>query len=348
MGGGKRSGSPTAEATQGRGPSPGLGPEHGVWPRLGGIIGRSPAPARATKGRVRLDVPDEVRNKVAADGNAAWLEELPAIVESLAQDWSLTIGATLRGGHAALVAEATLADGTGTVLKVGVPSTRRELGFEAAALRLADGHGCASLLRDDLDRGALLLERLGAALYDVVPDPAARHDMLCGIAARLWRPVGSDVDLPTGADRARQYADLLPRLWEETGRACSRNTVEDALACVERRRRAHDDRRAVLVHGDVHDLNALQAPDGAFKLVDPDGLRAEPACDLGTIVRCNPDADDDLRVRVERLAARTGVDATAIWEWGTIHRVIGGLYSRSIGFQPFSDLLLAQADRLTG
>jgi streptomycin 6-kinase len=42
------------------------------------------------------------------------------------------------------------------------------------------------------------------------------------------------------------------------------------------------------------------------------------------------------------------VDATAIWEWETIHRVISGLYSRSIAFQPFGDLRLAEADRLTG
>jgi hypothetical protein len=87
---------------------------------------------------------------------------------------------------------------------------------------------------------------------------------------------------------------------------------------------------------------------GTFKLIDPGGLRAERACDLGTIMRCNPDAGDDLHARAKRLAAHTGVDATAIWEWGTIHRVIGGLYSRQIGFQPFGDLLLAEADRLTG
>lgn len=129
-----------------------------------------------------LDIPDEVWNKVIADGNAAWLDGLPSVVESLAQEWSLTIGATLRGGQAALVVEATLADGTAAVLKVGVPGTRREITFEATALRLADDDGCASLLRDDLDRGALLLERLGAAIYDVVPDPATRHG--CGPARR--------------------------------------------------------------------------------------------------------------------------------------------------------------------
>lgn len=295
-----------------------------------------------------IDVPDEVRNKVVADGNAAWLDELPSVVESLAQQWSLTVGPTLRGGHAALVIEATLDDGTAAVLKIGVPGTRRELGFEATALRLVNGDGCASLLRDDLDRDALLLERLGAAMYDIVPDPATRNDLLCDIAVRMWRPVRPDVDLPTGADKARESADLVSRLWEETGRPCSRATVEDALACSERRRLAHDDGRAVLVHGDVHGLNALQAADGTFKLVDPNGLRAEPACDLGTIIRNDPDRGDDLRERTERVAVRTGVDATAIWEWGTIHRVVSGLYSRSIGFQPFGDLMLAKADRLTG
>lgn len=295
-----------------------------------------------------IDVPDEVWNKVVADGNAAWLDELPSIMASLAKDWSLTVGPTLRGGHAALVIEATLDDGTAAVLKIGVPGTRRELGFEATALRLVNGDGCASLLHEDLDRDALLLERLGATMYDVVSDPATRHDLLCDIAVRMWRPVSPDVDLPTGADKARESADLVSRLWEETGRPCSRATVKDALACAERRRLAHDDGRAVLVHGDVHGLNALQAADGTFKLVDPNGLRAEPACDLGTIIRNDPESVDDLRERTERVAARTGVDATAIWEWGTIHRVVSGLYSRSIGFQPFGDLMLAKADRLTG
>src|SRR3954452_14624289 len=126
-----------------------------------------------------LDVPDAVRNKVVADGNEAWLDELPALVDRLAQDWSLTIGLTLRGGHAAFVVEATLAHGTAAVLKIGVPGTRHQLGREAVALRLAQGDGCATLLRDDVDRDALLLERLGVAMYDVVSDPAVRHDLLC-------------------------------------------------------------------------------------------------------------------------------------------------------------------------
>lgn len=293
-----------------------------------------------------LDVPDDVRRRVVADGDGAWLDELPAIVASLALDWGLTLGGSLRGGVNALVLEATRLDGTAAVLKVSVPGMRRELAFEATALSLADGAGCARLLHQDLDRDALLIERLGPPMYAVVPDPHVRHDLLCDIAARMWRPVAADVDLPTGADKASEYAELLPRLWEATGRPCSPATVDDALACLDSRRRAHDNRHAVLVHGDIHDANALQAADGTFKLIDPVGLRAEPACDLATIIRSNPDAGDDLKRRAERLAARTGVDVTAIWEWGTIHRVMAGLFSRRIGLQPFGDLLLAEADRL--
>ena len=82
--------------------------------------------------------------------------------------------------------------------------------------------------------------------------------------------------------------------------------------------------------------------DNASEYADPN---APTHC--GTIARSNPDNGDDLRERAEQLAIRTDVDATAIWEWGTIHRVMAGLFSRRIGLQPFGDLLLAEADRLT-
>jgi streptomycin 6-kinase len=270
-----------------------------------------------------LDIPDQVRKTVIADGNESWLDELPGVVGSLAREWSVMIGASLAGGHAALVVEVTLADGTAAVLKIGVPG--RDIRQEATVLRLANGAGCA----------------------DIVADPVSRHTLLCEAAVRLWHPIGPGTDLPTGAKLAEQYADRQPRLWEQAGRPYSPATVADALDCMNRRRLAHDDRSAVLVHGDIHEMNALQASDGSYKLVDPAGARAEPACDLGTIVRCNPDLGDDLWARTEQLASRTGVDATAIWEWGTIHRVVSGVYACSIGFQPFGDLLLAEADRLT-
>jgi streptomycin 6-kinase len=56
------------------------------------------------------------------------------------------------------VASAVTADGTGVVLKLGVPNP--ELNTEIEALRLYGGRGAVALLNADAERGALLLERV--------------------------------------------------------------------------------------------------------------------------------------------------------------------------------------------
>ncbi len=181
-------------------------------------------------------------------------------------------------------------------------------------------------MRDDAERGALLLERLGPSLFDLAPPIEERHEILCTTAMRFWRPA-PDCGLPTGAEKAVWLADYIVKTWEATDRPCSERAVAHALTCAERRRVAHDDERAVLVHGDVHQWNALQADHG-FKLVDPDGLLAEAEYDLGIVMREDPVEllEGDPRERARWLAARTGLDATAIWEWGVVERVSTGLY----------------------
>jgi streptomycin 6-kinase len=93
----------------------------------------------------------------------------------------------------------------------------------------------------------------------------------------------------------------------------SERAVEHALPSAERRIAAHDDERAVLVHGDVHQWNALQAP-GGFKLVDPDGLLAEAEYDMGILMREDPVEllEGDPYERARRLANRTGLNPIAI------------------------------------
>ena len=135
----------------------------------------------------------------------------------------------------------------------------------------------------------------------------------------------------------------------ELDRPCSERAVEHALACAARRVAAHDDERAVLVHGDVHQWNVLEA--GAdvelgFKLVDPDGLLAEAEYDLGVVMREDPVElrHGDPHERARWLARRCGLDAAAIWEWGVVERVSTGLLCTRIGLQPVGREMLATAD----
>jgi streptomycin 6-kinase len=268
-------------------------------------------------------------------------------VDHVEQQWDIAVGRPLAGATEAYVAEATTGAGQPVVLKILVPLAGTGARHEITALRVADGRGCVALLRDAPELGALLLERLGPSLFELGLPSARRHEILCDTAAKVWRPA-PDCGLPTGADRARQLATFVAESWEILDHPCSERAIDQALACAHRRETAHDDERAVLIHGDVHQLNALQAgPE--FKLVDPDGLLAEPECDLGTVMRGDPVEllRGDPHERARRLADRAGLDATAIWEWGVIERVASGLHCTRIDVQPLGRQTLAAADAVT-
>jgi streptomycin 6-kinase len=290
-----------------------------------------------------IQVPEVVRQKAFAVGAGVWLDDLPLLVASLEQEWGIAVGDAYSDSTEAFVAEATCADGTPAVLKLLVPRSDDAAENEIAVLRLTSGEGCVRLLRDDAVRGALLLERLGRSLYQLALPIRRRHEILCSTAARVWRPAPG-CGLPTGTEKSRWLADFITATWEELDHPCSERAIDYAITCAARRAEAHRDERAVLVHGDVHQWNALEAPDG-FKLVDPDGLLAQPEYDLGIIMREDV-LDNDPHERARWLAARTGLDATSIWEWGVVERVSTGLLGTKVGLQPISRQMLAVADRL--
>ena len=85
--------------------------------------------------------------------------------------------------------------------------------------------------------------------------------------------------------------------------------------------------------------------DGAFKLVDPDGLLTEPEYDLGVIARDDLLQSSEPRILTRRLATEMGLDADAVWEWSAAERVSTGLLCTRLGFQPFASDLLEAAER---
>lgn len=295
-----------------------------------------------------IDVPPSLRKARIAAGESAWLASLPELVSEMASQWSLSIGGSYDGfGMNALVVEATTTDGAAVVLKLAPPSDGDKLALEATVLRLVDGHGCVRLIDADIARRAILLERLGPSMYDLGIPRRQRHELLLDAVQHMWQPVDPSIRLQSGAERARWTIERLEQVWEQSDRACSKRVLADAIACAQRRAAAHDQSSAVLCHGDLHELNALQANDGTFKLIDPEGVRAEPEYDLGVLMR-NAPGEDDLHERADWLAAVTGCDRTALWEWGTAERVLSGLWCRVVDHQPHGDKQLADAERLCG
>jgi streptomycin 6-kinase len=297
-----------------------------------------------------------LRNRARVRGAERWIDELPERIAALESAWSLQAGPPYESATEAYVAPATLADGTAAVLKILLPWPGGPVNHEPTVLRLAGGHGLVRLLRHDEAHEALLLEALGPPLDQLGLPTTRRHEIMCDTLTQVWRgtrdaPAIATLGLPSGADKATWLADHITELAATLDGAGTPAAIDHALACADRRRRAHDFRRATLVHGDVHQWNTLRHPDGGFRFVDPDGLFAEAEYDLGILMREDPDepddpARDDPRRRARWLADRTGLDEEAIWEWGVVERVSTGLAATAIGLQPVGAQMLKVADRV--
>ncbi len=240
-----------------------------------------------------IDVPDIVANKAREVGAERWLADLDELVAAVIEDWGLVLGNPLTGGTEAYVTHVLRHDGSPAVLKLMIPRSgdgleQSAVTNEATVLELAEGAGCAELYARDDTRGALLMEQLGPSLFDLGLPIADQHRIMVDCAIALWRPA-PDAGLTTGSRKARLLIDFVSKEWERHGRPCREATVEHAIECGERRAAAHRDERSVLVHGDIHQWNTLRTIDGgSHKLVDPDGLLAEPEYDLGILMREDP------------------------------------------------------------
>jgi streptomycin 6-kinase len=258
------------------------------------------------------------------------------------------------------VAEAVTHDGTPAVLKVAMPTGMA--GFvpfeqQLAVLQLAGGDPYVRLLRYDEARRAFLLERLGQPLATLGWPASWQLDTLVRIAARGWRPVTAG-QFPAEAAKARWFGEYIATEWEDLGRPCPEAVAEQAVRCAATREGAFDPCRAVLVHGDAHPFNLLQVPGhgGGFRLIDPEGVAAEPALELGVIIRNLKDGLADREPAEARMimarhcqyAGRlAGADPEAVWQWAFIQRVANGLNMLRIGDHAESDRVLTGVGKLT-
>ena len=159
-----------------------------------------------------LEIPPIVRNKAVLAGAEAWLGVLPELVAGIEADWAIEVGPAYTDSTEAFVARATCADGRPAVLKLLMPRPGDATRNEVTALRLARGRGCVELLREDQDRDALLLERLGRPLQQLGLPIADRHEILCATAMRVWRPA-PESGLPTGAEKGRRLTAFILETW---------------------------------------------------------------------------------------------------------------------------------------
>lgn len=293
-----------------------------------------------------LDPPQRLVHALAGhpdgDAAAAWLAELPGLLEHVLEEWSLTAERVVSpGGRGSLIVLVRLADGTPGALKLIAPGGSASL--EQAALARWDGWGAVRVLRARTHEGALLLERLhGEVSLRSLPEAKAMLEAASAVR-RLWvappeghgfRTVEKHTAATADALRAQAPAEAAP-------------LVEEALAV--RAALVDGTPESVLLHGDFRQgaVLAADAERAPWLAVGPEPLVGERAYDLARLVRdrlhdllASAGAPAVTRRRMHRLADSLDVDRDRLRGWTLYRAVESGVRNLSRGNRADGEALL--------
>ena len=264
------------------------------------------------------------------DDGEVWLQNLPALITSCEERWSIRALPPFPNLSYNYAAPAIRADGGQAVLKLGVPNP--ELTSEIEALRLYDGHGIAQLLEGDAAQGALLLERLqpGTTLVSMDDDEQATV-IAAGVMRQLWRPVPPDHPFPTLERWTQALRNIRDNFDGGTG-PLSEHLVDMAQQLL--RDLLATPTGEVLLHGDLHHDNILQAERQPWLAIDPKGVVGEPEYEVGALLHNPlpkllqmPHPGSVLARRIDILTEQLGFDCQRVVAWGIVNAVLSACWS---------------------
>jgi streptomycin 6-kinase len=225
------------------------------------------------------------------------------------------------------LAPALTAQGQEVIVKIGVPNP--ELSTEIRALRCYGGGAAVDLLDADEQNGLLLLERLrpGSQLSGVEDDAQATV-IAAGMMRDLWRPLPGAPQFPSAANWASGLQRLQQRFGGGTGPFDPR-LVRTAESLFSELLASSDP--PVLVHGDLHHFNMLSAARRPWVAIDPKGLAAERAYEVGALLR-NPAPSRYLdpavqRRRIDVLVDELGFDRRRVVGWAAAQAVLSAWWN---------------------
>ena len=241
---------------------------------------------------------------------SSWLAALPETIRKLRERWGLSLGSPFDHDYVSCswVAPATSADGTPSVLKIGMPHMESEQEIEG--LRFWDGDATVRLLESDDVAIAMLLERCepGTPLLSL---PETEQDVIiAAMLRRLWRkpPPGKFRLLSTLVAHWSEQTLRHQARWPDAGLVTEGLRTFAALAA--------DTSDGVLLATDLHAGNVLQAQREPWLMIDPKPFVGDAAYDLTQhLLNCEERLQADASGLIRRVANLAAVDTERVFMW---------------------------------
>ena len=313
-----------------------------------------------------MQISEPVKKNAESLGSegAQWLKSLPHLLRQYHVRWGFIAEQTLHGGaRSHVVAGQCRVGQTRCVLKIELPDG--SCAGEAWTLMEADGKGYVRLLEQDLRNNAILVERGGISLHENKPAVDTQLRIGAELLNEAWLHVDKvgDGQAPIqtfnkatslGKAITTQYAELLSKTGQppvgDKAFAFALNYAEQLAE------NYYSQSNLVIAHGDPHTANTIEAPNGhttKYVFIDPDGLLAPKAYDLGVLVRSwniplaqTSKPVDESRRHCRVVSEECNVDEEDIWKWGFLERVSTGLYLNTHLGNQYGTPFLHTADRI--
>jgi len=250
-----------------------------------------------------------------------WLEALPATIADLCEKWKITLDHVVPDTYVTLVVLGHSEELGPVVVKSS--ALPEEFRSEATALQLAAGENVARLYDLDVERSAMVMERIvpGVQLRDVaMPDDDATR-LAAETVATFWREVPDPINLHPLRWWMRALFDWSPRpdLIDPDLIQQAQSLATSLLA---------RSSRICLLHGDFQHHNLLQRSSGEWAIIDPKGLYGDPGFEFAAWMY-NPEGvtarNDYLELAKSRAAICSdiwGIDRQTLLEWAFVGAVL--------------------------
>lgn len=255
-----------------------------------------------------VEVPPGLDHLRRTSEGAAWLEELPDIVERCINRWSLVLRRVYPDGGTSWVAEVAWR-GELAALRIQWPGGNA---YQTAALQAWAGEGAVRVLATAKEDRSCLLERCWPGTYLAERPPEEALDVLVKLLPRHWvRPK------PTFPEVASEVNAWLKTRRESSLSASGLDARVVARAVEMSEYLVSTEQRTVLVNDDLHPWNVLRAEREDWLVIDPAPLLGEREFGLAPIVRCPELGHSRLEVlhRLHFLCDELGLDRTRARGW---------------------------------